>query len=68
MIRSRLTTDNSAITSLAGNKAEYIRKIDNESSLFNVNNLQVKIKHSESKELKSGETYKIQEEDGSLTI
>ena len=68
VIRSRLTTDNSAITSLAGNKAEYIRKIDNESSLFNVNSLQVKIKHSESKELKSGETYTIQEEDGSLTI
>ena len=68
VIRSRLTTDNSAITSLVGSKAQYISEIDSESSLFSVKDLQVKIKHPESKELKSGESYTIKEEDGSLTI
>ena len=68
VIRSRLTTDNSAITSLVGGKAQYISKIDSESSLFSVRGLQVKIKHPESKELRSGESYTIKEEDGSLTI
>ena len=68
VIRSRLTTDNSAITSLVGGKAQYISKIDSESSLFSVKGLQVKIKHPESKELRSGESYTIKEEDGSLTI
>ena len=68
VIRSRLTTDNSAITSLVGSKAQYISEIDSESSLFSVKDLQVKIKHPESKELRSGESYTIKEEDGSLTI
>ena len=68
VIRSRLTTDNSAITSLVGGQAQYISKVDSESSLFSVNDLQVKIKHPESKELRSGESYTIKEEDGSLTI
>ena len=68
VIRSRLTTDNSAITSLVGGRAQYISKIDSESSLFSVKGLQVKIKHPESKELRSGESYTIKEEDGSLTI
>ena len=68
VIRSRLTTDNSAITSLVGSKAQYISEIDSESSLFSVKDLQVKTKHPESKELKSGESYTIKEEDGSLTI
>ena len=68
VIRSRLTTDNSAITSLVGGRAQYISKIDSESSLFSVKGLQVKIKHPESKELRSGESYTIKEEDGSLII
>ena len=68
VVRSRLTTDNSAITSLVGHEAEYIKKIDNESSLFKLDGIEVKIKHSKNKNFALGEKYITNEEEGSLII
>ena len=56
VIRSRLTTDNSAITSLVGHEAEYIRKIDDEYSLFELDGIQVKIKPVSYTHLRAHET------------
>ena len=68
VIRSRLTTDNSSLTSLVSYDAEYIRKIDSKYSLFKVNSLEIKIQHLTKKKLIKGKLYKVKEQDGSLFI
>ena len=68
VIRSRLTTDNSSVTSLLSYDAEYIRNIDSQYSLFKVNSLEIKIQHLTKKKLIKGKLYKVTEQDGSLFI
>ena len=68
VIRSRLTTDNSSVTSFANHEAKYIRKIDSQYSLFEVNSLEIKIQHLTRKKLVKGKLYKVMEQDGSLFI
>jgi|GEM_PF-842979 len=68
VIRSRLTTDNSSVTSLASYEAEYIRKIDSQYGLFRVNSIEIKIQHLTRKRLVKGSSYKVIEQDGSLFI
>ena len=68
VIRSRLTTDNSSVASLAGNSAEFIRRIDSEYSLFNIKSLEIKIRHTENQKFVKNKPYEVIEKDGSLVI
>ena len=68
VIRSRLTTDNSSVGSFAGKSVEFIDKIDDEHSLFNLGSLKIKIQHSENQQFVKNKPYKVMDKDGSLII
>jgi len=68
VIRSRLTTDNSSVASLAGNSAKFISRIDSEYSLFNIKSLEIKIRHAENQKFVKNKPYEVVEQDGSLVI
>ena len=68
VIRSRLTTDNSSVASLADSSAEFISRIDSEYSLFNIKSLEIKIRHAENQKFVKNKSYEIVEKDGSLEI
>ncbi len=68
VIRSRLTTDTSAMSSLAGRKAKIIQILDNDSALIKVNELKIRVETKQDKQYKVNEEHVIKEEDGTLII
>ena len=68
VIRSRLTTDTSAMTSLEGRKAKIIEILDNDAVLIRVNELKIRVATKKDKQYKANEEYVIKEEDGTLII
>ena len=68
IIRSRLTTDSSAMSSLTRYRASYEGPIDDESSLFKINSLVIKINHSKGERFNENKFYKVVENDGRLEI
>ena len=68
VIRSRLTTDTSAMSSLAGRKAKIIQILDNDAALIKVNELKIRVETKQDKQYKANEEYVIKEEDGTLII
>ena len=68
VIRSRLTTDTSAMTSLEGMKAKIIEILDNNAVLIEVNELKIRVDTKQDKQYKVNEEHLIKEEDGTLII
>ena len=68
VIRSRLTTDTSAMSSLAGRKAKIIQILDNDAALIKVNELKIRVETKQDKQYKVNEEHVIKEEDGTLII
>ena len=68
VIRSRLTTDTSAMSSLAGRKAKIIQILDSDSVLIKVNELKIRVETKQDKQYKVNEEHVIKEEDGTLII
>ncbi len=68
VIRSRLTTDTSAMTSLEGMKAKIIEILDNNAVLVEVNELKIRVDTKQDKQYKVNEEHLIKEEDGTLII
>ena len=66
--RSRITTDTSAMSSLAGSKAKIIQILDNDSALIKVNELKIRVETKQDKQYKVNEEHVIKEEDGTLII
>ncbi len=68
VIRSRLTTDTSAMTSLEGKKAKIIEILDNDAVLIEVNKLKIRVDTKEGNDYKVNEEHFIKEEEGNLVI
>ena len=68
VIRSRLTTDTSAMTSFVDTEAVFIKKLDGSAVLVNVSENKIRVESDPEKIYIEGNSYKIQENDGSLTI
>ena len=68
VIRSRLTTDTSAMTSFVDTEAVFIKKLDGSAVLVNVNENKIRVESDPEKIYIDGNSYKIKENDGNLTI
>ena len=68
VIRSRLTTDTSAMTSFVDIEAVFIKKLDGSAVLVNINENKIRVESDLEKNYIEGNSYKIQENDGNLTI
>ena len=68
VIRSRLTTDTSAMTTFEGKKAKIIEILDNEAALIEVDKLKIRVDTKEGNKYKVNEEYIIKEEEGNLII
>ena len=68
VIRSRLTTDTSAMTSFVDTEAFFIKKLDGSAALVDVNENKIRVESDPEKIYIDGNSYKIQENDGNLTI
>ena len=68
VIRSRLTTDTSAMTSLVDTEAVFIKKLDGSAVLVDINEIKIRVESDPEKIYIDGNSYKIQENDGNLTI
>ena len=68
VIRSRLTTDTSAMTSFVDTEAVFIKKLDGSAVLVGVNENKIRVESDPEKIYIDGNSYKIQENDGNLTI
>ena len=68
VIRSRLTTDTSAMTSFVDTEAVFIKKLDGSAVLVDVNENKIRVESDPEKIYIDGNSYKIQENDGNLTI
>ena len=68
VIRSRLTTDTSAMTSYVDTEAVFLKKLDGNAVLVDVNGNKVRVESDIEKKYIEGNSYKIQENDGNLTI
>jgi len=68
VIRSRLTTDTSAMTSLEGKKAKIIEILDNDAVLVQVNELNIRVDTKHRNKYKVNEEHIIKEEEGNLII
>ena len=68
VIRSRLTTDTSAMTSFEGSKGKIIKILDNDAVLIELNKLKIRLDTMEDKQYKVNEEYIIKEEEGNLII
>ena len=68
VIRSRLTTDTSAMTSLEGKKAKIIEILDNDAVLIEVNKLKIRVDTKQGNKYKVNEEHTIKEEEGNLVI
>ena len=68
VIRSRLTTDTSAMTSFVDTEAIFIKKLDGSAVLVGVNENKIRVESDPGKIYIDGNSYKIKENDGNLTI
>ena len=68
VIRSRLTTDTSAMTSFVDTEAVFLKKLDGNAVLVDVNENKIRVESDIEKTYIEGNSYKIQENDGNLTI
>ena len=68
VIRSRLTTDTSAMTSLEGKKAKIIEILDNDAVLIEVNKLKIRVDTKQGNKYKVNEEHTVKEEEGNLVI
>ena len=68
VIRSRLTTDTSAMTSFVDTEAVFIKKLDGSAVLVGVNKNKIRVESDLEKNYIEGNSYKIQENDGNLRI
>ena len=68
VIRSRLTTDTSAMTSFVDTEAVFIKKLDGSAVLVDVNENKIRVESDPEKIYIDGNSYKIKENDGNLTI
>ena len=68
VIRSRLTTDTSAMTSFVDTEAVFLKKLDGNAVLVDVNENKIRVESDIEKKYIEGNFYKIQENDGNLTI
>ena len=68
VIRSRLTTDTSAMTSFEGRKGKIIEILDNDAVLIEVNELKIRVETKKDKQYKLKEEHVIKEEEGNLII
>jgi membrane protein implicated in regulation of membrane protease activity len=68
VIRSRLTTDTSAMTSYVDSDGVFIKKLDGNSVLVNIGDKEFRVESDPEKKYKKGSTYKIHENDGNLEI
>ena len=68
VIRSRLTTDTSAMTSFVDTEAVFIKKLDGSAVLVDINENKIRVESDPEKIYIDGNSYKIQENDGNLTI
>jgi hypothetical protein len=68
VIRSRLTTDTSAMTSFVGVDAVFIKQLDGNAVLVNLEKNEIRVESNPEKKYVEGIAYKIQENDGNLTI
>tara|TARA_B100000902_G_scaffold301205_1_gene288918 strand:+ start:4575 stop:5729 length:1155 start_codon:yes stop_codon:yes gene_type:complete len=68
VIRSRLTTDTSAMTSFVGRDAVYIQKLDGNAALVNIGKSEVRVESDPEKKYIVGDSYQLQENDGNLEI
>ena len=68
VIRSRLTTDTSAMTSYVDSNGVFIKKLDGNSVLVNIGDKEFRVESDPEKKYKKGSTYKIHENDGNLEI
>ena len=68
VIRSRLTTDTSAMTSFVDTEAVFIKKLDGSAVLVDINENKIRVESDPEKIYIDGNSYKIKENDGNLTI
>ncbi len=68
VIRSRLTTDTSAMTSFEGRTVKIIEILDNDAVLVKLDELEIRLDTMEGKQYKVNEEHIIKEEDGTLII
>ena len=68
VIRSRLTTDTSAMTSFVDTEAVFIKKLDGSAVLVGVSENKIRVESDPEKIYIDGNSYKIKENDGNLTI
>ena len=68
VIRSRLTTDTSAMTSYVDSDAEFIQNLDGNAVLVKVGDSEVRVESNPEKKYSKGSSYKIIENDGNLEI
>jgi membrane protein implicated in regulation of membrane protease activity len=68
VIRSRLTTDTSAMTSYVDADAVFIKRLDGNAVLVNITDKEIRVESDPEKDYVKGSIYKIQENDGNLEI
>ena len=68
VIRSRLTTDTSAMTSYVDAEAVLIKQLDGSAVLVTIDENQIRVESDSEKKYIEGQSYKIEENDGNLTI
>ena len=68
VIRSRLTTDTSGMTSLEGKKAKIIEILDNDAVLVQVNELNIRVDTKPGNKYIVNDEHIIKEEEGNLII
>jgi hypothetical protein len=68
VIRSRLTTDTSAMTSYVDAEAIFIKQLDGSAVLVTIDENQIRVESDPEKKYIESQSYKIQENDGNLTI
>ena len=68
VIRSRLTTDTSAMTSYVDADAVFIKRLDGNAVLVNITDKEIRVESDPEKDYVKGNIYKIQENDGNLEI
>jgi len=68
VIRSRLTTDTSAMTSYVDAEAIFIKQLDGSAVLVSIDENQIRVESDSKIKYTEGKSYKIQENDGNLTI
>ena len=68
VIRSRLTTDTSAMTSYVDTEAVFVKQLDGNAVLVNIDENETRVESDSEKKYVKGKSYKIKENDGNLTI